>query len=146
MTLIKWTPNPISIMSDVDKIINSTIKNDWNFSTTDHINWTRKVDIEESEALFYITAEIPGIPKKDINVSLSDKVLTISGERKINNEKNYDNFHYKEIEHGKFKRSFNLPESINEEKIKAKFRDGLLSIELSKHKVTIPKDKEIKIN
>ena len=146
MTLIKWSPNPISILNDVDNFIYSTFNKDYNDFTADNINWIPKVDIEESELSFYITVEIPGISKKDINVSLHDNKLTISGERKINSESNNDNFHYKEIGNGKFKRSFNLPESIDKNKIQAKFKDGLLSIELSKYEIIKPKEKTIKIN
>jgi len=146
MTLIKWSPNPISILNDVDNFIYSAINKDYNDFTADNINWIPKVDIEESELSFYITVEIPGISKKDINVSLHDNRLTISGERKINSESNNDNFHYKEIGNGKFKRSFNLPESIDKNKIQAKFKDGLLSIELSKYEIIKPKEKTIKIN
>jgi len=146
MTLIKWSPNPISILNDVDKFIHSTINKDYNDFTADNINWIPKVDIEESKLSFYITLEIPGISKKDINVNLHDNRLIISGERKINSESNNDNFHYKEIGNGKFKRSFNLPESIDKDKIKAKFKDGLLFIELSKYEIIKPKEKAIKIN
>ena len=146
MTLIKWSPNPISILNDVDNFIYSAINKDYNDFTADNINWIPKVDIEESELSFYITVEIPGISKKDINVSLHDNRLKISGERKINSESNNDNFHYKEIGNGKFKRSFNLPESIDKNKIQEKFKDGLLSIELSKYEIIKPKEKTIKIN
>ncbi|MBT7515725.1 MAG: Hsp20/alpha crystallin family protein, partial [Candidatus Marinimicrobia bacterium] len=75
-----------------------------------------------------------------------NNVLSISGERKIEDEKESDNFHYRERLYGSFSRTFNLPETVKEEDISASFKNGILSITLPKHEIELPKEREIKIN
>ena len=70
----------------------------------------------------------------------------ISGERKKISDNENDHYHYRERSIGKFKRSFNLPESINKDKIQASFKNGILSIELEKHEEIVPKEMEISIS
>ena len=108
-------------------------------------NWKPEIDIKESDNLFQIKADIPGLTKKDIKISVKGDQLTISGERKkiIDNEN--DHYHYRKAV-GKFNRSFNLPESINKDKIHASFKNGILSIELEKHEEIVPKEMEISIS
>ena len=84
-----------------------------------------------------IKAEIPGVDKKDINIEVKDGILHLSGERKEEKEVKEENYHRKERFHGTFRRSFTLPAHINAEKVKAKFKDGLL-------KITLPKTEEAK--
>ena len=72
--------------------------------------------------------------------------MTISGERKKISDNENDHYHYQERSIGKFKRSFNLPESINKDKIQASFKNGILSIELEKYEEIVPKEMEISIS
>ena len=109
-------------------------------------NWKPETDIKESDNLFQIKADIPGLTKKDIKVSLKGDQLTISGERKKISDNENDHYHYQERSIGKFKRSFNLPESINKDKIQASFKNGILSIELEKYEEIVPKEMEISIS
>ena len=109
-------------------------------------NWKPDIDFKESDNLFQIKADVPGLTKRDIKISVKGNQLTISGERKkiIDNEN--DHYHYRERSVGKFKRSFNLPESINKDKIHASFKNGILSIDLKKHEEIVPKEMEISIS
>ena len=95
---------------------------------------------------FTLTADIPGLTKKEVNVNVSDGIVSISGERKFENEKESDNYHYRERQYGSFLRTFNLPETVKEEEITANFKNGTLSIELPKQEVVLPKERQIKIN
>ena len=146
MTLVKWTPRPMSIYNDFDDVFRTLFHSDWKNPLNTKTNWKPEIDIKESDNLFQIKADIPGLTKKDIKISVKGDQLTISGERKkiIDNEN--DHYHYRERSVGKFNRSFNLPESINRDKIHASFKNGILSIELEKHEEIVPKEMEISIS
>ena len=146
MTLVKWTPRPTSIFNDMDKMISNVFENDWNFPVRSKTNWSPPVDVKETDDSFTLTADIPGLTKKEVNVNVSDGIVSISGERKFENEKENDNYHYRERQYGSFLRTFNLPETVNEEKITANFKNGILSIELPKQEVALPKERQIKIS
>ncbi len=146
MTLIKWVPRPASIFDDMDKMINNVFENDWNFPVRSKTNWSPAVDVKESDNSFTLTADIPGLTKKEVKVNITDGILSISGERKFEDEKESGNYHYRERRYGSFSRTFNLPETVNEEDISASFKNGILSIELPKHEVVLPKEREIKIS
>ena len=80
-----------------------------------------------------MSAELPGLELDDINLDLSDGVLTLSGEKKTEKEEDKDdNYHMMERSYGFFKRSFSLPPSIEEDKIQAKFNKGVLNVTLPK--------------
>ena len=146
MTLIKWAPRPASIFDDMDKMINNVFENDWNFPVRSKTNWSPAVDVKESDNSFTLTADIPGLTKKEVKVNITDGILSISGERKFEDEKESGNYHYRERRYGYFSRTFNLPETVNDKDISASFKNGILSIELPKHEVVLPKEREIKIS
>ena len=146
MTLVKWTPRPMNISNDFDDMFRTVFHSDWKYPLKTKPNWKPEIDIKESDDLFQIKADIPGLTKKDIKVSLKGDQLTISGERKKISDNENDHYHYRERSIGKFKRSFNLPESINKDKIQASFKNGILSIELEKHEEIVPKEMEISIS
>ena len=146
MTLIKWQPKPMNVFDDMDTMIHSFFNTDWNFPVRDTRNWSPAVDVKETDNSFVLTADIPGITKKDIKVNLANGKLSISGERSYETDQKNDNYHYRERRFGTFDRSFNLPETVDEENISASFKNGILSIQLPKHEVEIPKDRLIKIS
>lgn len=93
-----------------------------------------KVDLEEKKNRIVVKVEIPGVPKEDIDVSIKDNILTIKGEKKEEHEEGEKGKSYiKESVYGSFERSFRLPD-VDAEKIQAKFKDGVLKIELPKVK------------
>jgi HSP20 family protein len=104
------------------------------------------VDVKETDASYIITADIPGLSKKEVNLNISNDVLSISGERIHDTEQDSDRYHYRERSRGTFVRSFNIPESVNEKKITANFKDGILSVKLPKAEIVEPKAREIKIS
>ena len=146
MTLIKWQPKPMNVFDDMDTMIHSFFNTDWNFPVRDTRNWSPAVDVKETDNSFILTADIPGLIKKDIKVNVANRKLSISGERSYETDQKNDNYHYRERRFGTFDRSFNLPETVGEENISASFKNGILSIQLPKHEVEIPKDRLIKIS
>jgi HSP20 family protein len=101
-------------------------------------------DVIENKDNFLVTAELPGIRKEDIKVSIQDNVLTISGEKKRESETKGRTWHRVEREFGSFIRSFELPTTVHPDKIKADFKDGVLNVEIPK--VEEAKPKEIAVN
>ena len=95
------------------------------------------VDVYSDDDNFFITAELPGIDKKDITVDVKDGVLTLRGERSAENEVTEDSYFRKERTFGKFERTFTLPAKTDTGKIKADYKDGVL-------KIGIPKPEDVK--
>ncbi|MEM7354971.1 MAG: Hsp20/alpha crystallin family protein [Acidobacteriota bacterium] len=94
--------------------------------------WLPAVDIFESDEAFVATADLPGLKKDDIDVSIEDSVLTVSGERKFEDSKDSGTFRRVERSYGSFRRSFTLPRGVDASKVEAKFEDGVLTLNLPK--------------
>jgi len=108
-------------------------------------DWTPTVDISETDGEYQIKAEIPDVKKEDVKVTLEDGVLTIQGERKQEKEEKGKKYHRVERTYGSFVRSFSLPDLIDEEKVKAEFKDGVLNLHLPKSEKAKPKAIEVKV-
>jgi HSP20 family protein len=104
-----------------------------------------KVDIEENENEYKVHAELPGVKKGDVKITLKDNILSIEGEKKSEKKSKTDNYHFNERIFGKFKRSFELPNIVNQESIGAEFKSGMLQISIPKSKEAKPKQIEVKI-
>ncbi|HLJ30143.1 MAG TPA: Hsp20/alpha crystallin family protein [Candidatus Angelobacter sp.] len=104
------------------------------------------VDILEDEQKLTFQAEIPGVKEEDLNITLENNVLTITGERKFKEEEKKENFHRIERRYGKFTRSFSLPTGVDAEKVNATFENGLLNITLPKREEFKPKQITIGVN
>jgi len=103
------------------------------FSTRGEVyNFTPRTRITEDKDNFYITMEISGIPREDINISLENDTLIISGVKKQQTKSEDTNLIMNEIYYGEFSRSFNLSDDIKKDAIEAEFRDGVLNITLPK--------------
>ncbi|MEW2921225.1 Hsp20/alpha crystallin family protein [Muricauda sp. ANG21] len=98
-----------------------------------------KVNIRETKDSYYVDMAVPGLKKSDFTVDLDNQVLSISAETHENDLNNEDNHIRREFGYASFKRSFSLPETVNEDKIKAEYRDGILSINLPKKEEAIQK-------
>ncbi|MEQ9231516.1 MAG: Hsp20/alpha crystallin family protein [Cyclobacteriaceae bacterium] len=129
MTLVKYNPNnyrPTTFSSLLDKFFDDKFQGGY------QMDFTPSVDIAETESSFELQLHIPGVKKSDVNIAVENDQLTISGERKYENESKDKNFHSRESYFGKFSRSFTSPDLVNVEKISAKQEDGILFISLPK--------------
>ena len=107
--------------------------------------WVPACDIYETEKEIVLKAELPGLKKEDVFVSIENNVLTIRGERKFSEEVKREDFHRVERSYGEFLRSFTLPTFIDANKILAEFKDGLLMVTLPKREEAKPKQIEVKV-
>jgi HSP20 family protein len=101
--------------------------------------WLPTVDVEEDEKSIHVRAEIPGIDEKDLNVTLEDNVLTISGEKKEERKEENKRYVLAERRFGSFKRSIALPAEVKSDSVKASFKNGVLTIDFEKKEVSQPK-------
>jgi HSP20 family protein len=97
------------------------------------------VDIEENANAIVVRAEIPGVKKEEITITLDENVLTLSGERKWEHEERKEQFVRRERRYGSFARSFTLPPTIDAEKISAQMNDGVLTLTLPKRAEAQPR-------
>lgn len=106
--------------------------------------WMPAVDIFEKEDNVVLRAELPGMQEKDINVHVENGILTLRGERKRDTEVSNESFHRAERYYGTFTRTFALPTTVDVQKIRALYKDGLLEVVLPKAEAAKPKRIEIK--
>ena len=109
-------------------------------------DWTPLVDIAETSEEFVIRAELPMVEKKDIKVTAKDGVLSIQGERKHEAESKGKKYHRIERSYGTFLRSFTIPEGVDEAKLMAEYKDGVLSVHLPKSPTAKPRSVEVKVS
>lgn len=135
MALVRYEPWNVlnQLRREMDRVFEGENAEGSNIATAD---WTPAVDIKETDTAFVITADIPGVDPKDIEVNMENGVLTIRGERK--EEKEEEKEGYKRIERvrGTFYRRFSLPDTADADKISAKSKNGVLEI-------TIPKQEKV---
>ena len=94
--------------------------------------WTPAVDVQETPEAYKLHAELPGLTKEDIQITLENNVLRLSGERKFERDVKKESFHRIERTYGAFARSFTLPTQVDSEKVQAVFENGVLSLTIPK--------------
>ena len=104
-----------------------------------------RVDMSEEDDKFEIVAEVPGVEEKDISLTIKDDLLTLKGEKKTERKEEKKNFYMKERSYGSFVRSFRLPDTVKADKVRAKFANGVVTIELPKDPKAATKEKRIPI-
>ena len=107
--------------------------------------WMPLTDIVEDKDKYILSLDLPGIKKEDVKIAFTNGQLTISGERKQENETKDAKYHRIERSYGAYYRSFTLPEKIKESEISAEFENGMLKIEVPKSEEVKPKEIEIKV-
>jgi len=101
-------------------------------------------DISETEKGYVISGEIPGIDDKDLNVTFTDGIITIKGEKKKETEEKEENYHRIERHYGSFQRSFRVPDKVKMDELDANYKDGVLKLTLPKAEVSEVKKIEVK--
>lgn len=150
MTLVRW--DPFRDLEDVSNRLNWMFQrpapprtNGANKETMIVADWVPSVDVSETEGEYQIKAEIPDVKKEDVKVTVENGVLTIQGERKHEKEEKDKKYHRVERAYGSFIRSFTLPDLVDEEKVKAEFKDGVLNLQLPKSVKAKPKAIEVTV-
>jgi HSP20 family protein len=143
--LTRWEPfREFSTLQDrVNRLFRETQGNSQDESLTSS-SFAPAVDVYEDEHNVTLKIEVPGIDEKDIDVRIEDNTLTVHGERKIEKEEKEENYRRVERQYGSFTRTFNLPATVDAEKVQADYDKGVLKITLPKKAEAKPK--QIKVN
>ena len=141
MAITRWDPfRDLNILQDrMNRLFDDTGRTwrpDEPSATT---TWSPAVDIFETAGEIVVKAELPGVDRKDISLHLENNVLTVKGERRFEKETKEENYHRVERAYGGFSRSFSIPATVDEEKIRADYKDGILKIILPKKERAKPK-------
>ena len=142
MTLMTYTPR-VSIFDEFNKIFNGI--NAYDSSKVYNSIWQPAYDISEDSKNYYLSFDLPGIGKKDVDISISNDVLTVSGSRQSNgnHDENYSRFN--KIHYGEFEKSFHMPDNADQSKISAKMDSGVLILTMKKTKEAAQDIKKISI-
>jgi len=146
--LTRWNPlNELEdLMNRYNRIFGLTRAGDREVSDLfSRRDWAPAVDIKETDDAYLIEAELPGLSKEDVKVTVDDGVLTIQGERKQEEETSDKKIHRVERFYGSFMRRFSLPDNVDEGSVKAKFKDGVLTLSVKKAEPKEPKAIEVEV-
>lgn len=152
MAIVRWEPfrDLLSLQDRMNRMFDESYRGvsrgtgsdeDWALGGS----WAPAVDIYEQDGNIVLKAELPGVDAKDVDIRLENNVLTLRGERKLDNEVKRENYHRVERSYGSFTRSFTLPTVVDQEKIKADYRDGVLRVTLPKREEAKPKQISIAV-
>ncbi|MCZ6633040.1 MAG: Hsp20/alpha crystallin family protein [bacterium] len=146
MALVRWNPRQaFNLNREIDDLVNR-FWGDWNPGNGKSQGRYPSVDVEETDDQFVFTAELPGMDRNDIQVSLHDGVLKIEGEKKRASEKKEQSFYRSERIYGRFSRSFQLGSKVDAEKVDASYKDGVLTLTVAKAEAAKPKQIEVKVS
>ncbi len=116
----------------------------WRRAPGDGMAWAPSIDMYEKEDSFIVRAELPGVNKDDVDISMTGDTLTIKGERKAPADVKAEEYQFSEVCYGSFSRSLTLPTSVHADKIEASSENGMLEIHVPKVKEAIPTKIQIK--
>ncbi len=157
MALIRWEPKsqelePFrSLRQEVDRIFDDFFRG-WSrpwtsgWLTPMEGGFTPSVDLKETDKEFVLTAEVPGVSKDELDVTITEDSVTLRGERRQEKEEKNENYHYRETTYGAFQRVIPLPGEVVAEKAKAKLKDGVLTLVLPKAQPSKAKGVQVKID
>lgn len=146
MAIIRWDPfrDLVTLRERMNRLFEDAVSTARS-EEKDMISssWAPAVDIYEDENQLVLTAEIPGINEKDVEIKIEDNTLSIHGERTLEKETREENYHRIERAYGSFYRSFTLPNHIDQDKIQAEHENGVLKISMPKRPELQPRKVKI---
>ena len=144
MSLIRYNPNDLAPWRDFDRLFDHFFSAPWRDSNG-AAAWSPAVDIEETDTEIILSADLPDVAEKTLDVKVEDDVLTLKAEREFEEESKGKNFRRRERAYGSFHRSFGVPESVDVDKIKAKYDKGVLRVTLPKRPEKQSKSRRISV-
>ena len=147
MSLMRWKPRHdlLSIRDEMNRLFDSVFTG-WPEQRRGLLEgeWAPSIDIAETDNDITVTAELPGVNQDEVDIAITDDVLTLKGEKKEQTETTEKNYHRIERSYGSFQRSLSLPTGVQADKAKASSKDGVLTITVPKAEEAKPK--QIKID
>jgi HSP20 family protein len=149
MTIVRWEPfrSLVSLQERMNRLFDESARGlgrsqeeDWTMGA-----WAPPVDIYEQGNDVVLKAELPGVDPKDVDIRIENNVLTLKGERKLEDEIKQESYHRVERSYGSFTRAFTLPSTVDTGNVKADYKDGVLRITLPKREEAKPKQIRVDI-
>lgn len=139
-SLIRFSPSAElrRLQNEIDRVFEGYWPGRGNGDETPAM-WSPRVDVTETEDAYHVHLDVPGITKDEIEISFHDDTLTVSGERKADQQTESENFVRVERSFGRFFRSFTLPKSVQSENISASYKDGVLTVRVPKAEESKPR-------
>ena len=134
-----------SIHNDINRFFDQWYRPARYRAEGESLDWMPVIDILEAAEHVEIRAEMPGLSEQEVQVAVTDDVLTLKGEKTQESEDKDQKYHRVERSYGRFQRSFTLPANLNPEDIKAKFAHGVLTVSIPKVKEVEPKEVQISV-
>ncbi len=147
MALTRWDPfkDLLRLQDELNRLFESEISRRMGEEGLTSSSWIPPVDIYEDENNIVVKADLPGMDQKDIEVKVENNSLVIKGEKKFEDEEKKNNYHRIERFYGTFQRVFTLPDTVDVEKIKATYKNGVLEITIPKKPETKPKQIKVEV-
>ena len=142
MSLVRY--EPVNLFNRINDEINRNFASMRTAAANQEADWTPAVDICEKDDRYILTADIPGVNRNDVEITLEDGVLTVKGSRTSESVVSEEGYRRKERFHGTFSRQFSLPDTVDTANISAVAKDGVLEIEIPKQ--AKPEPKRITVN
>ena len=142
MALMQWTPmrDLQRIREEMDRLLGDVFGRGEGQEGGWHTGgWTPPVDLFETDDALVLKAELPGFAKEDLDIEIRDRTLILKGERRHEREVKEEQYHRRERAYGRFQRAFTLPTVVEESKVQATFKDGVLELRLPKSEAVKPK-------
>jgi len=147
MAVVKWDPfrDLISIQDRMNRLFEQTLSRSRGEEGVSATTWTPAVDIYETADTIVMKAELPGVAREDIQIQINDNTLTLKGERRFAKDVQEESYLRIERAYGSFHRSFTLPATVRQDKVRALFKDGVLELSLPKAEESKPKRISIEV-
>ena len=152
MAIVRWEPfrDLVGLQERMNRVFDEALRGftrtgaeeDWALGGS----WAPAVDVYEHDGNIVLKAELPGVDPKDVEIRLKNNVLTLRGERKVDGEVKRESYHRVERAYGSFSRSFTLPSVVDQDKIKAEYKDGVLRVTLPKKEEARPKQIAVSVS
>ena len=142
MAIARWNPyrDMMTVRDEMNRVFNEFFGHGGQDEGTWYAGaWSPPVDIYETDEALIMKAELPGFSKDDISIELKENTLIMRGERRRQDEVKEGNYHRMERVYGAFQRSFLLPTTVEQDKVKASYKDGILELHLPKVPAAQPK-------
>lgn len=145
-TLVRWDPfrDLVSIQDELNRLFGRTFSGAEPLRPSAAGSWMPSMDVYETEDQIVAKIELPGIDPEAVDVSVEDSTLTVSGSRELSNEVKEEHCHRLERRYGSFTRAITLPQTVDTEKVQARFDKGVLTVEVPKVERAKPKKIQVK--
>ncbi len=147
MAVVKWDPfrDLISIQDRMNRLFEQTLSRSRGEEGVSPTTWTPAVDIYETADTIVMKAELPGVAREDVQIQINENTLTLQGERRFAKDVREESYLRLERAYGSFHRSFTLPATVHQDKIRAVLKDGVLELTLPKAEDSKPKRVSIEV-